>query len=174
MLIEKFTALTIPFKDDSVEIPPDLMNMFFFIIFILIIILILIAIFLVLILLWIKRQGKMHYPVKPKIIMRKERNIIQTKKDSVPSGNPIAKASLSNNPTVDKTQTKPTVGIKNVNLPTAKPVQNVSKSPKMTAVRPIRISSHHLSGATPDSETDKDDEEKKKVVSKSDEGNSKY
>lgn len=128
MKLEAISIITIKVPSSPIidmasdELPADLMNLFFLIISILIIILILIVIFLVLIMFWLKRQGKIHYPVKSKIIMKKERSLV------------------TNEPAQYDANIK-----SEEKLMKAKPVNESVKSKKLTAVTPIRISSARLS-----------------------------
>lgn len=137
------------------NIPTDFMNMFILIITILIILLVLILLFLALLFFWLKRQEKLRYPVKPKIIMRRERSLTKS------SINPTNGASGSE-------KTKPltllemmTAAANNESntpskLAKAKPVNESVKSTKLAKAAPIRIAHRHSA----DTQQKQDDKKK--------------
>jgi len=114
----------------TAEIPPDVLNLIYWILFILILVLILIIIFIALILLWFKRQEKYHYPIKSKVIMHKERAL---QKKSTREEIKTSELDIDD---------KEKMGEKPTKHPKAKPVEGGVKPSKIAAVTPIRISSH--------------------------------
>ena len=138
-LTTDINLLTI-FEKASNNVPSEIMGMFFWIVIILIIILILIVVFLLIILFWLKRQDKMHFPFKPKVIIRKERSLQEagtTKNKGEETPTHSLKETSIEKPTtnlgIDKKGGKVGKVLK------AKPVTDIVKSKKITAVTPVRI-----------------------------------
>lgn len=128
-------------NQNSDGISSDLMNMMFWVLLIMIIILVVLIIFISLVLLWLKRQQKLRFPVKSKVIMRKERTLAR----KLPGSAAIIRA------------------VDGSGVPKAKPAQAVVISSKVAAVTPIRIATYQQS-TEHNTEKGKDNDEIKEAM----------
>jgi uncharacterized membrane protein YdfJ with MMPL/SSD domain len=114
------------------------MNMMFWVLLVMIVILVVLIVFIGLVLLWLKRQQKLRFPVKSKVVMRKERTLAKKLAGS---------AALIR-------------AVGGSGAPQAKRAQAVTASSKIAAVTPIRIATYQPNpGHSADKEEDKDNDD---------------
>lgn len=129
----------------QIDLSSEYMTIFIIILSILIIIFILMIIFVFLLYDIIRRQTEMRYPVKNKKVIRKEREL---KKGNIDAQK---KRMLE----FDSEKMKETKD-GNKQRPLAKPIDKDEKKPKVAAVVPVRITSHHSSDSIKKSEKETD------------------
>jgi hypothetical protein len=158
------------------DLPPDYMTVFLIILGILIFIFILLIVVFILLVPMLKRQSRLNYPIKTKKVISKER-ILHSKREINPNTelddesddeldeewqykgeNDVSEDDDQEEEEMDIKLKKKAVTHNSIEeLPRAKPVSDSdrSKKDKITAVTPVRISSHNKSDSKQTNEEEK-------------------